>query len=607
MRRSFTSATDLPTRTRSRIEVGIHYLEANVPSEAITNLRAAKAAGLHEARIDFYLALALLSGRSLHQLSDEERNELIACVRQEWPDEYGAQLREIRRLLLLPRSAEGSDLPDGTRNHLESLLNDAEQERIWLAALAEARREHRRDNRERRVPLFFEADPVKPRPINVAEPIFEPRPQFAVALGIPAAALLWLVITGVAMDFNALLAAPAMLLTAVSGYFATAELVRWKTDSLRFTDEMSALSAPALRRAPPKDGFAHQMDQLFERHSRERAPAGYDIAQWLNDTAALRAGLRGEIVHAYRDSDTTAPELTWLVRHVIDDVAARYQRGAHIPRPPNPLNGIDMMLWTMAGLAGAVLLARGALMGNVLLTLPTLLLALGATAVAAGAGIEILAAKERYRHRLIEASEVQKRRWEAWHAWSVALKDRPSDEEMARWLRYDRIRALATAIRHYKLTRRQLLHPTVLATQAPGSARAQEQNGPWRYSRYALHAFLLTSTGVRQFDMASDMATGSLSGQRRLNFRFDAVTAIKVSRHSHGNMVKLSLNNGAPIPIRAQGGGDIDDNVTLESGGFKRTLHILEGIAAEGDKWLDNEDQREGDIAVEIAKRLAAR
>ncbi|MER5318460.1 hypothetical protein [Streptosporangium roseum] len=140
--------------------------------------------------------------------------------------------------------------------------------------------------------------------------------------------------------------------------------------------------------------------------------------------------------------------------------------------------------------------------------------------------------------------------------------------------------------------------------EAPASsARARVRGGPWRYKKYQLLLFLLTADGIRQLTATLDVERGSLHIRQRANYRFEVVAAVRVSQADDGGRAfELTLVSGEDVRLRVlEPGmeelqqGEIPGAVseaTLDASGIHHTLHVLEGIAAEGKEWIRNTDAK---------------
>jgi hypothetical protein len=238
------------------------------------------------------------------------------------------------------------------------------------------------------------------------------------------------------------------------------------------------------------------------------------------------------------------------------------------------------------------------------------LISVGAIAVATFAG---LAAGACWRHVLLERrrvaadrDEVRRRHRddrEAYRRWCTQLVGRPTDPEMAAWLDCDRKMLIAEAMRQYGLSPSRTITHTVLEAPARSYQRGRVKYGPWRYSRYRLLVFLLTDDGVRQVSADLNLETATFHDKVRLNFRFDAVAAVRVlTSDDHEQTFELGLVSGESVSVRvteaSTGQPDGEDqefllHVALDAAGLPNTLHVLEGIAAEGKEWIAQERRRQ--------------
>jgi hypothetical protein len=212
-----------------------------------------------------------------------------------------------------------------------------------------------------------------------------------------------------------------------------------------------------------------------------------------------------------------------------------------------------------------------------------------------------------------EAAAEYAARRAAYARWMKKLERTPTDSQMAAWLDYDRKCLMDEAMQHYKLRPSDTIAHTFIEAPAGSYKRARVPNGPWRYSRYKLLLFLLTRDGVRQMTVDLDFEKATFHGQLRLNYRFDAVAAVQVDAADSGQRTfRLSLLSGLSIDVRvtesdtgpAQPGEDAKtvSDVTLDVTGLSNTLHILEGIAAEGTNWIGHETERQEDRLVTLAQ-----
>ncbi len=127
--------------------------------------------------------------------------------------------------------------------------------------------------------------------------------------------------------------------------------------------------------------------------------------------------------------------------------------------------------------------------------------------------------------------------------------------------------------------------------------------------------FLLTQDGVRQMTANLDFSTGEFQIRNRTNYRYEAVASVHVTEvHRSRPRFRLTLLNGEPIdvevtgddllPPEAQPDSDVAEVVSLDSSGLRNTLHVLEGIAAEGKQWVRLDRQRRGNRVSMLKKTI---
>jgi len=208
-----------------------------------------------------------------------------------------------------------------------------------------------------------------------------------------------------------------------------------------------------------------------------------------------------------------------------------------------------------------------------------------------------LADKAEYDQRLAAVRKSYER-------WRAKLLDRPTDLEMGTWLDCDRKVLLDEAMRHYRLRARDIIAHAYLEGPAKNRhKRARVINGPWRYTRYRILVFLLTKDGVRQMSADLDFATGNFYHWQRSNYRFDAVAAVNVTApNGYPDTFELMLMNGPAISVAvAESGAELIQRgensrklskIALDASGLMTTLHVLEGVAAEGKDWIQCEHKR---------------
>jgi len=223
--------------------------------------------------------------------------------------------------------------------------------------------------------------------------------------------------------------------------------------------------------------------------------------------------------------------------------------------------------------------------------------------IAARARLHIFLVRRRAAADEFENKQAFKNDSEALARWQEKLKDKPGDAEMAAWLDCDRKVLLNEALQHYRLTMSNVIAYAFIEAPDGSAGRARMKGGPWRYKKYRLLVFLLTADGVRQVIVRLDFATGAFHDRHRVNYRYEAVAAVRVHQaDDHARTFELALVNGQEIKAQVTGpemdefeqDEDPEDvsEVTLDSAGLHHTLHVLEGIAAEGKEWITHEKRR---------------
>lgn len=296
-----------------------------------------------------------------------------------------------------------------------------------------------------------------------------------------------------------------------------------------------------------------------------------------------------------------------MIRYRVSEVRRQWENGTlwdyqqELAAPP----AIKML--TLLGLA---LLTSGTIwtLGRAAPTAPASAAASTFSALLAGAlGVrawsQIFVEHRRYAADKAEVIKIQEGCEAAFRRWKLKLADKPTDPEMAVWLDRDRKVLLDEALHHYGLTMSDMIAHAFI--EAPGSPtrRARVRKGPWRYTRYRLLLFLLTKDGVRQLTADLDFARGTFHDRARTNYRYEAVAAIRVRQADDGDhSFELALVNGelvkAEMLAAAMEELQVDETLTtvsettLDAAGFGHTLHVMEGIAAEGKRWIEQERRR---------------
>ncbi|MFE3932907.1 hypothetical protein ACFXPJ_03660, partial [Streptomyces goshikiensis] len=187
----------------------------------------------------------------------------------------------------------------------------------------------------------------------------------------------------------------------------------------------------------------------------------------------------------------------------------------------------------------------------------------------------------------------------AYQRWQSFLNDmRPSELEMETWLTCDKTSFVDEALRHHRLTWRDLITHTILVAPGPSYKRGRVRGGPWRYSHYVFRLFLFTQDGIREISSEFNFSDATRRNEQRSNYRFDALTSVQVTENADvGYDLELVLANGPARKIRVK---DADahqlaptensreiSEINLSAAGSTHTFRLLEGVAADGKSWIE--------------------
>jgi hypothetical protein len=352
--------------------------------------------------------------------------------------------------------------------------------------------------------------------------------------------------------------------------------------------------------------FAREVDQLLGYYFAKCVPRDTDRGVWLGATAGIRTSLQAEMVDCYQGTRVSSGEVRWLIRHHVYEVRRSWQEGNF----SNYRTRFAPQLRVEASFAlGCLALAAGSGWAVGLMTVSP---AIKAVVVIVGlisgwwassSWLRVNVDKKKYA---VEYADCHLRKAgcsEALMKWKETLEATPSDAEMAAWLDADQKFLMNDAMKHYKLTRSEVIAHAFIAEAVPGCKHHRVPGGPMRYSRYRIHVFLLTSDGVRQVVFNLNFRYGSHPIVRRSNYRFEAIAAVLFTQAPRS--LELQLVGGQTINIqlaepdedstpstddRAQ---ELDQGsplgVNLAPASLTNTIHVLEGIAAEGKEWVMRE------------------
>jgi hypothetical protein len=620
-----------------KFAVGVRYLRAGVASEARKLIGRAVFDGFENNESYFYLTLATVSGRTLQHLSSEDLDVLRRARRwvvDQPEDGWTRALRVINRLLeSLPTVGDGDMdvivkefdcLGDEQREevlrNLEVFLAGPHQDWTWERAFEAARRERCADDRLNRVWKFFQPRPAGPRvlwpqPVRVPTLVWVRTIAVTVVAVVPA-----FLLVGWAWRHSWPTAAGALLVVMGAGYLCGRSGVRRRHLRQRLRRKERQFSPGNTRKAAAgRHRFAAAVDKQFRDYFRRYVPDGMNREDWFTLTAGIRQTLRDEVVEAYRERSIDAKRVAWLTRFLASEVKRKWQNDTLL----SYRHELRVPLVTQAAFflsSGAAVAAACSLLWAALQQSP--FAATAAAVVALMLGVPTVRGWVRlaldYKRFAADYSEAQQRfaeRDAAYERWLRKLRSRPDDDEMARWLDCDHKALVEEAMRHYKLAPHDVIAHAFIEAPAASSKRARVPKGPWRYSRYRLMIFLLTVDGVRQMTVNLDFEKARFADRERSNYRYDAVAAVHVIDADSVKTLELTLVNshsiktpitGAP-PQSLEPGEDprTITQVSLDAAGLYNTLHVLEGIAAEGKEWITYERERERDGLAKLVHATA--
>lgn len=619
---------------------GVRALEDGMPAKAKELIGRAISERHDNAEARFYWVLAMFSGRSFRELSREERHHLETAATKfgDYPagDKYTIALEALGFLLdHLIDGSDGeavtaekpilelrSDLRDKIKQHLDLVLSGVAMDKLWEGAKNRAETERFANGRSDRVWAYFHPVPMPPR---VAPPLMgHPVPDRGPRAVLVETAF---VLTGVGFSWVSLaslnpVAILACLVVIAAGVVGVRDVWEWrycldriKLEDLRRSVAVAA-AAPVIAEDTQETRFASGVRNSFNFYFGAYLPQGVDRDWWLDQTAGIRGHLASEIAYVYRESRIPVDRVNWLIGHIAADVRRQYLAGtlyAYRTRFQAPARTKLRCVLSLA----IVLVAAIASLG----TAPfDARLALVVAAICGPFAMSNWYRIVRFRRGAIDdVAEADRRlvgRRDAYDCWKRKLTDlRPSETEMETWLRNDITVLIDGALSEARLEWHNVISHAVLRGPAAGRARRRVRGGPWRYSKYRLHAFLVTNDGVREVVAELDFENGTFGDQSRRNFQLDAISSVEVEEGTDGSRVLgLTLTNGptkkiqvtetSPPEARPQDAADTpsDDaasqadqellEMNLDAAGFKHALRLLEGIGAEGKGWIERNRRR---------------
>ncbi|MFJ6774358.1 hypothetical protein ACIQOV_25965 [Kitasatospora sp. NPDC091257] len=608
---------------QEKYRLGVRFLEDGVPSRAREMITDAMAHGYDGAEVRFHWVLAVLSARTYDDLSAEEVQRLhytSGLVRIYAEDGWKDALRVTFDLLaVLSNASSGEtgpvlkqlqDLPLRQHNailrHLDLMLTGGLKDDLWAETCERAAAERFGNDRVRRVWAYFEPAPIGARAVP-------PRPSTAAAAkaALPVRAVLFAVssvlLWALALVTDPVKAVVELLVALVAGLTAAHFGVRWWGQEPQ-SDLTAGARVPHPRGpAPAEGGFTNRVRHSFDHYFSVRRPYGFTPDAWLAHTAQIRGSLAAEIADLYRESRISVDRVAWLIRYLAEDARNRYNNGTLFDDHREDLTPVRTKALTVVALAVlgiAALTAFGTAVSGAASPRPlwAFLAVLGA-AWSGHSAASLWLKVRREEHRL--ARETQKyheqltARQTAYQHWQSFLDaTRPSELEMETWLTCDKTSFVDEALRHHRLTWRDLITHTILVAPAASYKRGRVRGGPWRYSHYVFRLFLFTQDGIREISSEFNFSDATRKNEQRSNYRFDALSSVQVTENVDvGYDLELVLTNGPARKIRVKDADAHqlapDENsqeiseINLSAAGSTHTFRLLEGIAADGKGWIE--------------------
>ncbi|MCQ0013774.1 hypothetical protein [Actinomadura madurae] len=467
-------------------EIGVRLLAGGIPGKARELIgKAVMDSGLTGNRVCFHWQLALVSGRTRHEMPQEHLTMLHQAPGTcdvTGGDAWADGVRTLGQLLesaqrpdedLRPLLKDLDELADPQRSmilrHLQPFLDGPLENQMWRRALDSAEQKQMANGRTDRVWKFFEPKPARPR-------VREPRPPDITAGTWVQVLVSTTVVTAAAIHIAYLLvrelqgaALLAYLLSIGGGYCAARGGVEWRFRFERRRAKDQAYAPWTRTRSAPSGGFADEVGRRMDHYFARYVPRSTGRSVWLADTAGIRRCLRDEIVEVYREQRIGVERIAWLIRYRVGDVRTRWENDTlwnyrrQLATPP------ATKLLTILGL---ILLVPGvtrtldvAVRIDPLSAVRMATFALPAAVIAAHAWLRIVLERWRYAADHAEKERTLKDCEAAFERWKARLADKPSDSEMAAWLDCDRKMLLDEALRHYRLTMSGLIAHALIETR----------------------------------------------------------------------------------------------------------------------------------------------
>jgi hypothetical protein len=602
---------------------GSHYLSRGDAEKARECIGTAMARGYETNEVLFHWLLAMLSGRTLREFSPQEHHQLRR-MRPRYTtvtgDRWAPGIRVLSQLLDLAipelaatdRFASQADLPalqeelsnldrdqqDLIRPHLELFLSGPALDALWREEVQRATEQRRKGRRPHRVWMYYQ--PV-PRRVALPDPLgsqvtsadrrrmYASGMLFAIVFSFFGAELLLHSVVGGLLAF----------MVALIGGLAAAD-ADLRRHCANFRHRLERAGSPISAPICDDKELAARVKKLFDRYIDKYEPDTLNRENFKSYFAGHLIAEHSEIISMCRQANATADEVRWLIRHRSCQLLQLWRKAPgryrQLTEPPRPI----------------IVIARGTGLALTLCIIYTVFeLREYPLTDAAGMVAVLLSALLAWRcwrlvpleeDRFRAESERRDRRQEdideAYTQWSQRLVDRPSDEEMGAWLAADRVALLSTALSHFDLPRSRLIVHAFLEERAPWARTGHSEDGQMYAEKYQILVFLLVDEGLRMVRARLDFSTGSFAIRERRDFRYDSIVAVRVTPKGESREeFELQLTSGEPITLvvgtspiteRPPENTDSADNeAPLNAASTASTMHLLEGIAAEGRNWLN--------------------
>ncbi|NBE99702.1 hypothetical protein FE391_39280 [Nonomuraea sp. KC401] len=609
----------------TKLRTGVYFLKGRMPEPARQLINEAMA-GYATNEVYFYWLLAMVSGRTRHELSKDETARLRdrrTTMRLWGEDPWRDGVRVIDRLLESAGKAEEDirvvvkDL-DALREpqrslileHLELYLDGPIENHLWHLALTKAQTDQMGADRKDRIWKFFHPVPEKPRRR-------EPRPPDT-PLGMRAQAVTATAVLAIAvaqlgyliMQSGRVLLMLAYLLGIAGAYIGMRNSADWRFRVVRRRAKDREYLGPGTK--AERGSLAKKAEHRINYYFAKYLPFRVDRDNWLAETEGIRRSLRDEIAEVY--AGVGIEKIAWLIRHRARETGERRKREelwSYRTELATPGRTRALAILGLLALAsGGGWAAVGAVPVEPALAIVTILFLLISGWISAHAWLHLVLERRRHTADAAESDRTLEADLEGLARWRAKMADKPRDAEMASWLDCDRKVLLAEALRHYRLTMSDVIAHAFIEAPVRSSERARLRGGPWRHKKYQLLVFLITQEGVRQLTVRLDFLKGTFHDWQRLNYRFEAVASVGVSESGNDERTfQLTLVNGHEISVEVSSGFEelqqgespgAVSKVSLDAAGIPHTLHVLEGIAAEGKKWVEQQELRTGNLSAAL-------